>query len=72
MPKAFDREQTKLKADRLAAEAVFIGTSSWKYEYWPDQLYSHDRYVFRGKFAKTRFERQCLAKYREAFMQEIK
>jgi uncharacterized protein YecE (DUF72 family) len=67
MPMAFDRELIKSKAARLAAEGIYVGTSSWKYEGWLDQLYSRDRYVFRGKFAKTRFERNCLAEYAEVF-----
>lgn len=67
MPMAFDREQIKLKAAQLAAEGVFIGTSSWKYAGWLDQLYSRDRYVFRGNFAKSRFDRNCLGEYAEVF-----
>jgi uncharacterized protein YecE (DUF72 family) len=67
MPMAFDREQIKLKAAQLASEGIYIGTSSWKYEGWLDQLYSRDRYVYRGKFAKTRFDRNCLAEYAEVF-----
>ena len=64
---AFDREQIKLKAAQLSAKGVFIGASSWKYEGWLDQLYSRDRYVYRGKFAKARFERNCLVEYGEVF-----
>src|SRR5258708_20192233 len=64
---AFDREIIKLRAEKLAADGVFIGTSSWKYEGWLDQLYSRDRYIFRGKFAKTRFEWNCLSEYAEVF-----
>ena len=67
MPMAFDRKQIKLKAGGLAAGGGFIGTSSWKYEGWLDQLYSPDRYIFRGKFTKARFERNCLAEYGEVF-----
>jgi uncharacterized protein YecE (DUF72 family) len=64
---AFDREKIKLKTGKLAAEGVFIGTSSWKYEGWLDQIYSRDRYVFRGKFAESRFKRNCLSEYAEVF-----
>jgi len=46
---------------------VFIGTSSWKYEGWFGQLYTPARYEYRGKVAKTRFERDCLAEYAEVF-----
>jgi uncharacterized protein YecE (DUF72 family) len=63
----FDREQTKCKASRLAAQGVFVGTSSWKYLGWLDQLYTPARYEYRGKVAKTRFERDCLAEYAEVF-----
>jgi uncharacterized protein YecE (DUF72 family) len=46
---------------------VFIGTSSWKYEGWLGQLYTPSRYEYRGKVAKTRFERDCLGEYAEVF-----
>lgn len=64
---AFDREQVKLQASQLAAEGVFIGTSSWKYQGWLGKLYSASRYEYRGRFAKTRFERDCLAEYAGVF-----
>lgn len=51
----------------LAAKGVFIGTSSWKYEGWFSQLYTPSRYEYRGKVAKTRFERDCLREYAEVF-----
>jgi uncharacterized protein YecE (DUF72 family) len=63
----FDREKVKAKAAELAAKGVFIGTSSWKYEGWFDQLYTPARYEYRGKVAKTRFERDCLREYAEVF-----
>ncbi len=64
---AFDREQMKTKAAALAARGVFIGTSSWKYEGWLGQLYTSSRYNYRGKPAKSRFERDCLTEYSEVF-----
>jgi uncharacterized protein YecE (DUF72 family) len=64
---AFDREQMKSKAAALAAKGVYIGTSSWKYQGWLNQLYTPDRYEYRGKVAKTRFERDCLSEYAEVF-----
>src|SRR6266850_560473 len=64
---AFDREAIKLRAAELAAKGVFIGTSSWKYEGWFGQLYTPQRYEYRGKVAKTRFERDCLTEYAEVF-----
>ncbi|HXR48506.1 MAG TPA: DUF72 domain-containing protein [Candidatus Limnocylindrales bacterium] len=63
----FDRDQIKKKAAALAAKGVFIGTSSWKYEGWFGQLYTPARYEYRGKVAKTRFERDCLSEYAEVF-----
>lgn len=63
----FDRDQMKSKAAQLAAAGVFIGTSSWKYPGWLGQLYSAPRYEYRGKLAKTRFERDCLSEYAEVF-----
>ena len=63
----FDREQMKAKAADLAAQGVFIGTSSWKYQGWLNQLYTAVRYEYRGKLAATRFERSCLAEYAEVF-----
>jgi uncharacterized protein YecE (DUF72 family) len=63
----FDREQMKKQAAELAAKGVFIGTSSWKYEGWFGQLYTSARYEYRGKVAKTRFERDCLREYAEVF-----
>lgn len=57
----------KQRAAALAAKGVFIGTSSWKYEGWLSQLYTASRYEYRGKMAKTRFERDCLAEYAEVF-----
>jgi uncharacterized protein YecE (DUF72 family) len=63
----FDRDEMKAKAARLADQGVFIGTSSWKYEGWLDQLYSPARYEYRGRVARTRFERDCLGEYAEVF-----
>jgi uncharacterized protein YecE (DUF72 family) len=63
----FDREAIKTRVAELAANGVFIGTSSWKYEGWLGQLYSPERYEYRGRMAKTRFERECLSEYAEVF-----
>src|SRR5256885_16118244 len=51
----------------LAGKGVFIGTSSWKYDGWFGQLYTPAHYEYRGKVAKTRFERECLSEYGEVF-----
>lgn len=64
---AFDREQIKTKVAELAANGVFIGTSSWKYPGWRGMLYDESRYVYRGKFAVSRFEKNCLSEYAEVF-----
>jgi hypothetical protein len=63
----FDREAIKHRAAELAAKGVFIGTSSWKYEGWFGQLYTPGQYEYRGKVAKTRFQRGCLNEYAEVF-----
>jgi len=64
---SFDRERMQARAASLAAQGVYLGTSSWKYEGWLGQLYTPGRYEYRGKVAKTRFERDCLAEYAEVF-----
>ncbi|MBI3881313.1 MAG: DUF72 domain-containing protein, partial [Verrucomicrobia bacterium] len=64
---AFDRERLRRGAQALAAQGVFVGTSSWKYPGWLGQIYTDDRYVYRGKFSEARFERLCLAEYAEVF-----
>ena len=57
----------KSRAADLAAKGVFIGTSSWKYSGWRGMLYDEARYTYRGKFAESRFEKNCLAEYAEVF-----
>jgi uncharacterized protein YecE (DUF72 family) len=70
----FDDDQVSalkdLLADRLrllSIEKVFIGTSSWKYEGWLNQIYSPERYFTKGRFSAKRFEQECLAEYAEIF-----
>lgn len=63
----FDREQMQPRLAELARSGVFVGTSSWKYPGWLGQLYERDRYVWRGRYAESRFERNCLAEYAEVF-----
>jgi hypothetical protein len=63
----FDRATIQTAAARLAKKGVCIGTSSWKYEGWFDHLYTPARYEYRGKVAKTRFQRECLSEYAEVF-----
>jgi uncharacterized protein YecE (DUF72 family) len=63
----FDREALAAKLRALSAEHVLIGGSSWKYEGWLGQIYSRERYLARGRFSKTIFERECLREYAETF-----
>ena len=63
----FDRELTKAKSAELAAQGVYIGTSSWKYAGWRGMLYDEARYIWRGKVAESRFEKNCLSEYAEVF-----
>lgn len=63
----FNREQIQAKAAELAAQGVYVGTSSWKYRGWQGMLYDEARYVYRGKFAESRFEKNCLSEYAEVF-----
>ncbi len=62
-----DRENMRERLAVLAEHGVYIGTSSWKYGGWMGQLYTAGRYEYRGKVAKTRFERECMAEYAEVF-----
>jgi len=64
---SFDREKMRDDAVRLAAQGVFIGTSSWKYSGWRGQLYTDDRYVWRGRFSEARFQELCLGEYAQVF-----
>src|SRR5215467_7388409 len=63
----FDREHLRAQAADLAAQNVYIGTSSWKYPGWRGMLYDPARYEYHGKFAQTRFNRECLREYAEVF-----
>lgn len=64
---SFDRAQLAAGLARLSADGIYLGTSSWKYPGWRGQLYDEARYVYRGKFSETRFDRLCLAEYAEVF-----
>jgi len=66
-PPSFDREGLARRLTALAGEGVYIGTSSWKYEGWLGQIYTHDRYLSRGRFSPRRFHAECLAEYAEVF-----
>jgi uncharacterized protein YecE (DUF72 family) len=66
-PRSIDRERLHDRLATLAAQNVFIGTSSWKYEGWLGQIYSRDRYLTRGRFSQKRFNDECLREYAETF-----
>jgi uncharacterized protein YecE (DUF72 family) len=51
----------------LAAEGVYLGTSSWKYPGWMGDVYTPERYLTRGRFSRKKFEAGCLAEYAETF-----
>jgi uncharacterized protein YecE (DUF72 family) len=63
----FDRAALQRDLAELAARGVYVGTSSWKYPGWCGTVYDEARYQWRGKFAKSRFDRDCLAEYAETF-----
>lgn len=73
LPGLFDVPPCPLRARlennlrRLAAEGVYIGTSSWKYEGWLGQIFTESRYATRGKFSRKKFEETCIAEYGEVF-----
>lgn len=62
-----DSFKSKLQSavQRLASSNIFIGTSSWKYEGRCGLIYDELCYHYRGKFAESRFERDCLTEYAE-------
>jgi len=62
-----EREQLAARLWRLAGHGVFLGTSSWKYPGWFGSVYDRDRYEWRGRFSKARFERDCLLEYAQTF-----
>lgn len=66
-PQQFDRRRLHDRLAALAAQNIFIGTSSWKYEGWLGQIYSRSRYTTRGRFSQKRFHDECLSEYAETF-----
>jgi len=66
-PPTFDRAALAARLRRLASQDIFIGTSSWKYEGWLDQIYTRERYLTRGRFSRKRFEETCIQEYAEVF-----
>ncbi|MGB8352900.1 MAG: hypothetical protein WCD79_03350, partial [Chthoniobacteraceae bacterium] len=63
----FDRSELRERVEALAAENVFIGTSSWKYSGWLGLLYDEQRYLTRNKFSEKKFNEECLSEYAEVF-----
>lgn len=66
-PSDFDRQRLRARLAALAAQNIFIGTSSWKYEGWLGQIYSRRRYLTRGRFSQKLFNDECLSEYAETF-----
>jgi uncharacterized protein YecE (DUF72 family) len=66
-PQSFDRAGLALKLRALAQDNIWVGTSSWKYEGWLDQIYTRERYMTSGRFSKKRFVSECLAEFAETF-----
>lgn len=64
----FQREPARDTLLGLATEhRVFLGTSSWKFPDWCGLLYDEERYLYRRRFSKARFERECLPEYAAVF-----
>jgi len=63
----FDRTALAAALQRLARENILVGGSSWKYEGWIGQIYSHSNYLSRGRFSRRLFEQECLREYAEVF-----
>ena len=66
-PSSFDRAKLAARLAGLAAENIFIGGSSWKYEGWLGQIYTRSRYLVKGRFSRKEFEASCLREYAETF-----
>ncbi len=64
---ACSRDQLAPALRQLADQGIYFGTSSWKYPGWRGQVYTDDRYIFRGAFSASRFDRLCLREYAEVF-----
>lgn len=64
----FQRDLVRDTLRRLAEDhQVYLGTSSWKFPDWCGLLYDEERYLYRRRFSKARFERECLAEYALTF-----
>ncbi len=67
LPSSFDKAALAQRLRTLAERKILIGTSSWKYDGWLDQIYTRERYLSRGKFSQKAFEAECLAEFAETF-----
>jgi len=66
-PSSFDREALAARLHRLAAQGVYLGGSSWKYEGWLGQIYARENYLSRGRFSAKLFAAHCLKEYARTF-----
>ena len=66
-PSAFDRAVLAERLRNLAAQRIYIGGSSWKYEGWIGQIYSRRNYLSRGRLSRRLFESTCLREYAQTF-----
>jgi len=66
-PSSFDRDALAERLRRLAAEGIYIGGSSWKYEGWMGQVYTRANYLSRGRFSRQLFASTCLKEYARTF-----
>jgi uncharacterized protein YecE (DUF72 family) len=66
-PSSFDRDALGERLRRLAAEGIYIGGSSWKYEGWIGQVYTRANYLSRGRFSRQKFASTCLGEYARTF-----
>jgi uncharacterized protein YecE (DUF72 family) len=64
---SLDLQQHRQRVQALAAEGVFLGTSSWKYPGWGGLIYDEQRYFTRKKFSEAKFNKTCLAEYAETY-----
>jgi uncharacterized protein YecE (DUF72 family) len=66
-PSSFNRQELAERLRKLAAQGIFIGGSSWKYQGWIGQIYSRSNYLSRGRLSRKLFEATCLKEYAETF-----
>ena len=66
-PSSFDRDGLAERLRRLAAEGIYLGGSSWKYEGWIGQVYTRANYLSHGRFSRQLFASTCLREYARTF-----